>query len=45
MSISINDDMISEIDGWYYEDLGELKDVLATDLIKLLRKYEEYNET
>ncbi len=45
MSISINDDMISEIDGWFYEDVNELKDVLETDLIKLLRKYEEYKET
>jgi len=45
MSISINDDVISEIDGWYYEDLDELKNVLETDLIKLLKRYEEYIET
>ena len=45
MSISINDDMISEIDGWYYEDLDELKNDLENDLIKLIKRYEEYIET
>ena len=44
MSISINDDLINELDGWYYEDITELKNRLETDLILLLRKYEEYIE-
>jgi hypothetical protein len=33
------------LDGWYYEDITELKNRLETDLILLLRKYEEYIET
>lgn len=45
MSISINDDLINELDGWYYEDVDEVKNRLETDLIVLLRKYEEYIET
>lgn len=42
MSISINDDLIYELDGWYYENITELKNRLENDLIVLLRKYEEY---
>ena len=42
MSISINDDLINELDGWYYEDVTKLKNRLETDLIIFLRKYEEY---
>jgi hypothetical protein len=45
MFISINDDLIYELDGWYYEDITELKNRLENDLIVLLRKYEEYIET
>lgn len=45
MSISINDDLIYLINGWYYEDLNQLKEKLNTDLIILLRKYEEYIKT
>jgi hypothetical protein len=44
MSISINDDLIYELAGWYYEDIAELKGRLETDLIILLKKYEEYIE-
>lgn len=44
MSISINDDVIYELDGWYYEDITELKNRLENDLIVLLRKYEKYIE-
>lgn len=42
MSISINDDLIYELDGWYYDDIDELKNRLDSDLIILLKKYEEY---
>jgi len=43
--ISINDDLVNELDGWYYEDITELKNRLKTDLILLLKKYEKYIET
>lgn len=42
MVCSINDDDINDIDGWYYEDLDELKNKLSSDLIFLLKKYEKY---
>jgi hypothetical protein len=44
MSMSINDDLIYELDGWYYEDITELKNRLENDLIILLKKYEEFIE-
>lgn len=40
MSISLNDNIIGEFDGWYYEDIIELKNRLEKDLIILLKKYE-----
>lgn len=42
MSISINDDLIYGIDGWYYEDLKPLKLKLNDGLKVLLGKYEEF---
>lgn len=42
MVLSLNDYIVNEIDGWYYEDINELKNKLETDLISLLKKYEDY---